>query len=620
MATAKLGSKAVGSIVKIKVNGTLQEFIVVHQGIPSNIYDKSCDGTWLLMNDIYENRKWSSSKSNDYRNSSINNYLNDTFLNLIDSDIRNIIRQVKIPYRHGKGSDREVNVGADGLSVKIFLLSACEVGLVASDSSKYPADGSRLSYFVKGEGSTAIKKRIAYYQGEACTWFLRSPWIHEAMPNTAPISIMSGGDWGAPDPDYPRGNRPAFILPPTLWVTDSGSVSENTAPQPPLDINIPDYIIGGEKITISWDASVDAEENLDGYIVERSTDGGSSWAQIYQGPECSTTNAIAFGTTNVVYRVKAYDSEGLQSNWRTSAQISVINNHAPSAPSGLIVPEAVVCNEQLPITWGQSTDIDGDPIGYILERQTDGGAWNKLYEGTEQTFTDSIVKGWKTVAYRVKAYDSYNAFSAYITSETRAVNNNTAPSISGEDTALGMKTGSFSQAYTVSDAENNTVTVTEYVDNQVIRSYQAVLGQDTAITISRENWMKLTNGNHQLRVTAYDGVATTARIWTFSKKETVICFQLAAPMETEAAAVKILVSPTWKIDGAAVRVEACNNAFDEAPAWEDITAMLMLKRVYHFTNAAKTADKWGLDIRFTIEKNEGYEGEVSITGFGVAYE
>ena len=238
----------------------------------------------------------------------------------------------------------------------------------------------------------------------------------------------------------------------------------------------------------------------------------------------------------------------------------------------------------------------------------------------EQTYTDSVVKGWKTVAYRVKAYDSYNAFSAYVTSETRSVNNNTAPAISGQDAALGLKTGSFSQAYTVSDAENNTVTVTEYVDNQVIRSYQAVLGEEATITISRENWLKLTNGNHQLRVTAYDGVATTARIWTFSKKETVICFQLAAPMETEAAAVKILVSPTWKIDGAAVRVEACNNAFDEAPAWEDITAMLMLKRVYHFTNAAKTADKWGLDIRFTIEKNEGYDGEVYITGFGVAYE
>ena len=321
-----------------------------------------------------------------------------------------------------------------------------------------------------------------------------------------------------------------------------------------------------------------------------------------------------------MYRVKAYDDAGLQSGWRTSSQVNVHNNTAPTVPENINVPDSASGGEPLTITWGQSTDIDGDPICYILERQTDGGTWTKLYEGAEQTYTDSIIKGWKTVAYRVKAYDSYNSSSAYVTSETRTVNNNTAPVISGEDAALGVKTGSFSQAYTVSDAENNTVTVTEYVDNQVIRSYQAVLGQDTAITISRENWMKLTNGNHQLRVTAYDGVATTARIWTFSKKETVICFQLAAPMETEAAAVKILVSPTWKIDGAAVRVEACNNAFDEAPAWEDITAMLMLKRVYHFTNAAKTADKWGLDIRFTIEKNEGYEGEVSITGFGVAYE
>ena len=414
--------------------------------------------------------------------------------------------------------------------------------------------------------------------------------------------------------------RPASVLPFNLLVSNNGMTSVNTAPTIPGSITISANIQGGSAITVKWGMSIDTEENLEGYVVERSVNEGSSWAQIYQGTNCGTSNTIPFGITSIMYRVKAYDSEGLQSDWRTSVQTIVINNHAPSTPSSLIVPEIVVFNEQLPITWGEASDTDGDLSGYILERQIDGGTWTQLYEGTALTFTDNITKGWKTVAYRVKAYDSYNAFSAYVTSETRTVNNNIAPSISGEDAALGLKTGSFSQAYTVSDAENNTVTVTEYVDNQVIRSYQAVLGQDAAITISRENWLKLTNGNHQLRVTAYDGVATTARIWTFSKKETVICFQLAAPMETEAAAVKILVSPTWKIDGAAVRVEACNNAFDETPAWEDITAMLALKRVYHFTNTAKTADKWGLDIRFTIEKNEGYEGEVSITGFGVAYE
>ena len=43
MAAVKLGAKGVGSVVKIKVNGTLRNFIVVHQGKPSSIYDASCD-------------------------------------------------------------------------------------------------------------------------------------------------------------------------------------------------------------------------------------------------------------------------------------------------------------------------------------------------------------------------------------------------------------------------------------------------------------------------------------------------------------------------------------------------------------------------------------------------
>ena len=35
MATAALSTKSVGSIVKIKISGTLRDFIVVHQGKPS---------------------------------------------------------------------------------------------------------------------------------------------------------------------------------------------------------------------------------------------------------------------------------------------------------------------------------------------------------------------------------------------------------------------------------------------------------------------------------------------------------------------------------------------------------------------------------------------------------
>ena len=80
MATVQLGTKAVGSIVKLKENGALVDYIVVHQGKPSSLYDASCDGTWLLRKDILETRQWHSSNVNDYAASTIHAYLNNQFL------------------------------------------------------------------------------------------------------------------------------------------------------------------------------------------------------------------------------------------------------------------------------------------------------------------------------------------------------------------------------------------------------------------------------------------------------------------------------------------------------------------------------------------------------------
>lgn len=107
MANVRLGAKAVGSTVKIKVNGTVKDFIIIHQGKPSSVYDDSCNGTWLLMKDIYEKRQWNSSNTNDYANSTIHSYLNSTFLNLLESNIKTAIKQVKIPYRKGSGLVRD---------------------------------------------------------------------------------------------------------------------------------------------------------------------------------------------------------------------------------------------------------------------------------------------------------------------------------------------------------------------------------------------------------------------------------------------------------------------------------------------------------------------------------
>lgn len=249
--------------------------------------------------------------------------------------------------------------------------------------------------------------------------------------------------------------------------------------------------------------------------------------------------------------------------------------------------------------------INNAPIGEQLSLSITAQKLYTLTLNSVNTLTITVTDGKGGTAYRRLTFKRTNS----------------APMISGQDTDVGLQTGAFAENYTVSDVEGDNVVVNEYLDNIKLRSYQATLGQQATIEVSRENWLKLANGSHQLRVEAVDGnFATSVRVWNFSKKETVISFQLAAAEETDAMAAKVLVTPTWKIEGAVAKVEACNNAFDAVPTWEDITAQVAINRVFNFTNSTKTATKWGVNIRFTITKNTGYEGEVSISGFGGAYE
>jgi hypothetical protein len=165
----------VGSSVYMNVDGVRTEFVVAHRGLPSSDYDSSCDGTWLLMKDCYVRKAWSSVNNTSYANSEIHSYLNDTFVNLFDSTIRNLIKQVKIPYTEGNSVNGSVMTGADGLSAKVFLLSAMEVfghAKDASDSVNY-VEGAILDWF----RITPIEytDNYVYINGSACDWWLRTP-------------------------------------------------------------------------------------------------------------------------------------------------------------------------------------------------------------------------------------------------------------------------------------------------------------------------------------------------------------------------------------------------------------------------------------------------------------
>ena len=281
MANVKLGAKAVGSIVKIKVNGASKDFIVVQQGNPNTgTYDASCDGTWLLMKDIYTTSTFSNN-NNSYKDSSIHSYLNSTFFNLIDADIRNAIKQVKIPYQNGTGSGGSLATGSNGLSTKVFLLSGYEVGWTTSDNSYFPKDGAKLDYF--GSGSGGNSKRVAYNGSSAAIWWLRSPYTGGSnygwlvYTDGSYYYIWYNGSYGV---------RPAFILPSTLVVSDDGTVSVNTAPTVSTD----GAALGQKNAAFAWKYTVrDADgdtltvtEKLDGKTTKTRTGVASGTALTFE--------------------------------------------------------------------------------------------------------------------------------------------------------------------------------------------------------------------------------------------------------------------------------------------------------------------------------------------------
>ena len=605
MAYVTLSSKAIGSTIKLKVNGSARNFIVVHQGKPSSVYDDSCNGTWLLMQDIYENRAWHSSNTNDYANSTIHSYLNSTFLNLFESNIKNAIKQVKLPYRKGSGTSTTVTSGSNGLSAKIFLLSATETSF---NFSYMPSgEGAELAYFKGCADNSSDSKRVAYLNGSATVWWLRSP---NCNFFGYALYVNSNGDWGGNRCSNSYGIRPALILPSTLLVSDDGTVSTNTAPSTPGSISVPSSIMGGTNISISWAKSSDAESNLAGYKVERSTNGGSSWSQIYQGTATSTTNNVAFGTTSVMYRVKAYDTEGLESGWRTSSQVTVVNNNAPSAPPSIAVPNDVKGGSTLVISWTAASDSDGNLSGYILERSTDGGSsYTQVYKGNALTYTDTITKGWSTVMYRVKAYDSYNAQSGYTTSTKRTVDNNTAPTITTSSAAnLGTKSSGFTISYSVDDKDaGDTLTVTEKLDGTTKRTYTATRKTTNSFAVTGEYFQKITNGSHTMTVTVTDGKATVTKTFTFTKAVTAASITLAKPMEADAQITLCAITVGGLIPADAVfKVEVTNNGKDSSPVWEDATTEARNGRNHLFTNQT-AANGFAFNFRVTAER--GASGE-----------
>lgn len=216
-----LSNYAVGSSVYFKVNNVRTQWLVVQQGNPNaSIYDSSCDGTWLLMKDIYMTGQFHTVNDTTYSKSWVHSYLNGTFLRQIEETVRNLVKEAVIPW---KGNYKNYT-GANGLSAKVFLLGSQELGYKHNYLST--KCGSVLSYFSSCDTRDADPKRVAYLDGNAAEWWSRSPssGTYEYYTDQNGSGYVSGTDLLYSYPRNSKGIRPCLILPRSATVDDSSNV------------------------------------------------------------------------------------------------------------------------------------------------------------------------------------------------------------------------------------------------------------------------------------------------------------------------------------------------------------------------------------------------------------
>lgn len=183
---------------------------VIHQGLPvSDIYDESCSGTWVWKEVLLPETV--AFNSSNYANTDVYAYLTSWFSGLSES-IKSHVKTVKIPYCSGS----TVQVGANGLSTKVFSLSGRELGWV---SSSFPDDGYCLDYFAGMENADpARKKKIL--DGSYKTYSTRT----YVPGNGKQLGVLGITGGSAPaDLDIKRYVAPAFIL--DEFVRISGNIA-----------------------------------------------------------------------------------------------------------------------------------------------------------------------------------------------------------------------------------------------------------------------------------------------------------------------------------------------------------------------------------------------------------
>ncbi|MCR8985715.1 glycine-rich protein [Brevibacillus laterosporus] len=447
-------------------------------------------------------------------------------------------------------------------------------------------------------------------------------------------------------------------------------------PEKPVFKEIPTKVKVGEMFKVEW-APVSAPTQIY-YTVDFSKDGTNftELAGAYQSNVYYGRMTEEFISTKAVYRVRAYvkakasdEYAGIASDYSLSNPFTIEKNVPPDypievSPAGTLESPSIITTQNPTITW-KYTDPNKEDIQsayrVLIKKALDDSVVHdtEKVNSSQSTFTlpSGIIEKNTFYYHQIHTLDSSGLENENIQRQYFLMNK--PPSgliiIGPEDTRRTSNRPSFeavigndlekdNQHFMIQLAEDADFTknVQTFRSNKDIQGWEAKLLNEDYQAITDEGVTSSYEGGsvrytmqtdlqegltYFWRMAPVDATTGAQGVWSTArsiKVGNVLQFQLKKPITTSLAAERMVFRAKVKLptDGklpASLKMEACNNALDEEPAWEDITEAYTQGKYHAFKNKTKSADSWALDVRVTINANDSL-GEIECDGFGLSFD
>ncbi|HEX8914992.1 MAG TPA: fibronectin type III domain-containing protein [Humisphaera sp.] len=281
------------------------------------------------------------------------------------------------------------------------------------------------------------------------------------------------------------------------------------------------------QVTLTW---TDAAGET-GYTVERSGNGGSTWAVLTSGVAANATTYTDSTTTEetaYLYRVKATNSAG-SSGYATAASVTTL----PTAPSGLTAE--ALSSDTAELHW---TNASAAASGVKIERRVSGGGWSQIAQvaGNVTSYVDPTLDESVEYEYRVRA-TSGGRNSAY--SNTAGISS--LPLAATSLAVTGTTTTTVTLGWSAASAAPTAVIERSDDGGDTFTAVGTVAGNVTTFTDDDVSDRLVEGTTYQYRVRMYNGAGGFS-----DPTDTVVAVTLAAAptgVQANVSAGNVLI--TW---------------------------------------------------------------------------